>query len=91
MSKRYAGVGATTSPRMTLSQVRRLTKAKPESQIRKIRENSGLTLRAVCEHAGVSPATLCRVEDGKAPDITTALRLAAFYETTVEVLFNSFK
>jgi DNA-binding XRE family transcriptional regulator len=71
----------------TVSQVRRKTTER--TRLTALREESGLGMREMARFCGVSPATLCRVEAGKHPDIVTALRLARFFETSVEDLFGS--
>ena len=70
----------------TVSTLRR--KPVERSRLQLLREDAGLGLREVASHAGVIPSVLSRVENGKAPSISTALRLARFYETTVELLFG---
>lgn len=72
----------------TISQVRR--KPKERVRLQQLREDANLGLREMAKFAGVSASTVTRIEQGKAPDITTALRLARFFETSVEDLFGSF-
>lgn len=72
----------------TVSQVK---KSLPKCRrVAMLREEAGLSLRELGSYAGVGHATVCRIESGKAPDIRTALRLAKFFETSVEDLFNEF-
>lgn len=73
----------------TISQVRK--KPKERTRLAILREDANLTMRELAAFAGVGPATVLRVETGKAPDIRTALRLAQFFETSVEDLFGAFK
>jgi putative transcriptional regulator len=57
--------------------------------LRFAREQYGLSLREVGEALEIGYANLHAIETGKtAPRVTTALRLARFYETTVEDLFG---
>ena len=60
------------------------------SQIRDLRLTYGLPLIAVAQQVGISKSGLSRIERGDVTNmsITTALRLARFYETTVEDLFG---
>jgi DNA-binding XRE family transcriptional regulator len=71
----------------TISALRR--KPTERTRIKQLREEAGIGLREMCKFAELSPATLSRVESGKAPDIRTALKLAKFFETSVENLFGS--
>jgi DNA-binding XRE family transcriptional regulator len=70
----------------TVSQVRK--KVGERTRIAALREEANLGVREMAAHCGISPATLVRVEAGKHPDIVTALRLAQFFETSVEDLFG---
>lgn len=72
----------------TVSQVRKPVIAR--SRIAVLVHESGVGIRELANYAGISPATVSRVAGGKAPDIRTALRLARFFETTVEDLFNEY-
>ncbi len=73
----------------TVSAVRR---TKERAQLRQLREEANLTLREVAKLTGVSVPTISRIENGDSPPhIRTALRLAEFFETTVEDLFGGFK
>ena len=69
-----------------VSQVRR----EPLSSIglRKLREDAGLGLREAANFIGISPATLSRIETSRDPDVHTAIKVARFYETTVEELWG---
>jgi transcriptional regulator with XRE-family HTH domain len=73
----------------TVSQVRK--KPSERSRLQALREDANLGVRELASFAGVSPATVSRVDSGKAPDIRTALRLAQFFETSVEELFGNFR
>jgi DNA-binding XRE family transcriptional regulator len=73
----------------TVSAVRR--KAKERTRLQQLREEANLGTVETAKFAEVGPATITRIEQGKAPDITTALRLAQFFETTVEDLFGIFR
>jgi DNA-binding XRE family transcriptional regulator len=59
----------------------------PETPLRRAREDAGLTQDALAARAGVSQATVCRVEQGRPPELATALALAAALGSTVEDLF----
>jgi putative transcriptional regulator len=72
-------------PRPTVSKVRR--NPVTASRVKQLREEAGLGLREAAAFIGVSPSTLSRVENGKAPDIHSAILIARFYETTVEELW----
>lgn len=73
----------------TVSQVRR--KGSARTRLQQLRDEANLGLRELAGYAGVSPATLTRVESGKHPDIVTALKLAQFFETSVEDLFGNLR
>ena len=73
----------------TVSQVRK--KPSERTRLQALREDANLGVRELAGFAGVSPATVSRVEAGKAPDIRTALHLAQFFETSVEDLFGGFR
>jgi putative transcriptional regulator len=54
-----------------------------------VREEFGLSLRAVARETGISPAEVSRIERGLSePGVHIAMKLAKFYETTVEQLFG---
>jgi transcriptional regulator with XRE-family HTH domain len=72
----------------TVSKVRK--KVRQHTRLWQLREDAGLTLREVSGFSDISLPTLSRVEAGRIPDLTTALRFAQFYETTVEDLFGHF-
>ena len=72
----------------TISQVKK--SIPPRNRLAALRMDSGLTVRDMATYSGVSPATISRVEAGKPPDIRTALKLARFFETSVEDLFHEF-
>lgn len=60
-----------------------------ETPLWRNRQDHGLTLRDVSVAVGVAFSDISRAERGDvAPRVTTALRLARFYETTVEELFG---
>lgn len=73
----------------TVSQVRH--KPKERTRLQQMRDEAGIGVRELGQFSGLSPATITRVEQGGAPDITTALRLATFFETSVEDLFGRFR
>lgn len=75
--------------RPTVSQVRKPVSA-ARSRVEILRLEAGLGTRELAQYAGVSPATVSRIESGKAPDICSAIRLARFFETSVEDLFSQF-
>lgn len=54
---------------------------------RDMRTKQGVSLRAAADAAGVSHATLSRVERGAPPDLVTALRLAEFYGFPISMLW----
>lgn len=72
----------------TVSKVRK--KGQERSRLQQLREDAGLGLREMSGFSDISPATVVRIEAGRMPDLTTALRFAQFYETTVEDLFGHF-
>jgi len=77
-------------PWKTISQLRRKT-SNPRTRIQQLREQANLGLNETADHAGVSHSTLSRIEAGRAPDICSALRIARFFETSVEDLFGAFE
>lgn len=56
-------------------------------RVRELRESLGLTLRDVERATGVSNATVCHIEQGFDPQLSTARKLAEFFGTTVEHLW----
>ena len=74
----------------TISQVRKYSNHRPKTDIQLLREQANLEVHEVASHAGVSKPTIYRLEQGRPPDIRSALRLAKFFETTVEALFGPF-
>lgn len=56
--------------------------------MRAARTAAGLSLRDVVKEAGVSCATIGRVELGATPDLATAIRLAAFYEKQIPQIWK---
>lgn len=75
----------------TISQVRKKAPERTRTRTQQLREEANLGTRELAGYAGVSPATVSRIEAGKPPDIRNALRLAQFFETSVEDLFGNFK
>jgi DNA-binding XRE family transcriptional regulator len=75
----------------TISQVRKKVTDREPTRIQILREEARLGVREAAGFSGISPATWSRVESGKAPDIRTAFRLAHFFETSIEDLFQNFK
>lgn len=59
-----------------------------EHPLKVARVAAGLDQDGLALRAGVSQATISRVEAGQAPSTTTALRLARALNTTVEALFG---
>ena len=55
---------------------------------RGLREKQGVTLRDCVKPSGISSATLLRIEEGRAPDLATALRFARFVEMPVEEVWR---
>lgn len=53
-----------------------------------LREQKGLSLRDVEKHSGISHSTLCRAEAGLRIKLDAALKVARFFETTVEKLWT---
>lgn len=74
----------------TISQVRRKSIDRVRTRVQQLREDANLGVRELAGFSGVSPATVSRIEAGKPPDIRNALRLAKFFETSVEDLFGTF-
>jgi len=72
----------------TVSQVRKPV-AIHRTRVQQLRMEAGLGMRELAKYAGLSPATVSRVEAGNEPDIINALKLARFFESTVEDLFGS--
>lgn len=65
-------------------------RAMVSSSLRDLRLTYGLPLAAVANEIGISGSALSRIEVGRRnASVITALRLARFYETTVEDLFGS--
>lgn len=62
------------------------TEALAES-VRRRRESSGMSIRQAGNAAGVSPATVTRIESGEHPDLATFLRLCAWLQERPEQFF----
>lgn len=56
--------------------------------LRSLREKHGLTLRETAKHSGVSTATILRMETGAECNLSHAIRLADFFEATVEKIWD---
>jgi DNA-binding XRE family transcriptional regulator len=78
--------GCSVSQAITISKLQGA--ARIDTPLGKLRRKHGVLMRDVSRHSGVSLATVCRAESGKPVDIVTALKLARFYESTVEDLFG---
>lgn len=63
--------------------------AKVVCSLRAMRELFGRPLHEVAYHAGISPATLSKLERGAVPLVTTALRLARYFERPVEEIWKT--
>jgi DNA-binding XRE family transcriptional regulator len=74
----------------TVSQVRNTKQVRPKTKVQVARENANIGVRELTGYTGISPATISRIEAGRAPDIRNALKLAKFFETSVEDLFGGF-
>lgn len=77
----------------TASQIADELRASPRdmvsSALRDLRLAYGLPLDAVAQQVGTTKGTLSRIERAESnANVITALRLARFYETTVEDLFG---
>ena len=57
--------------------------------LRFIRKSKGLTLRDCEEPSGIDHATLSRIEQGRDPDLATALRYAQFVELPIERIWRA--
>lgn len=73
----------------TVSQVRHKVYSS-STLIGELRAASGLTVREVAKHSGVSHPTVNRVERGHEPSIGNAIKLARFFERSVNDLFGHF-
>lgn len=62
--------------------------AKLHCCLRSLREKHGLRLREVAKHSGVSHATISRIEGGAECQLSQALKLANFFESTVEKIWE---
>ncbi len=73
-----------------MSKIKRSPRNGHTTKLRRLRLAAGLTLREVAAHAKVSIARLHVLEtNGKANvELNTVRRLARFYETTMEALFD---
>jgi len=56
--------------------------------LRSLREKYSITLREVAKHSGVSHATVSRMESGMECQLSQALKLANFFETTVDKIWD---
>lgn len=57
--------------------------------LRSLRQKHGLSLREVAKHSGVSHATLARMEAGHECCLSHAIKVADFFETAVEKIWNT--
>lgn len=69
---------------------RRKTTDEPDTTLYRLRCQYGLSLREVGTGVDAAPSTIQRIERGDTTkcSVDLALRLARFYETTVEELFG---
>lgn len=58
------------------------------SRIQELREKHDLTLRAISAACGVPTTTLLRMQYGRECELSSALKLAKFFETPVEEIFS---
>lgn len=56
--------------------------------LRERRRLNDMTVRAAAKAAGISSATLWRVESGRAPDVATALAVCRWLGVTMEYAFT---
>lgn len=55
-----------------------------------VKEKRGAVgLRAAAKEIGISPATLCRVENKKEPDITSMAKICVWLDIQTEYFFKS--
>ena len=81
--------GVTTEDARTARQVAEGRQADAPSPLRRERDRYGLSLREVASEIGIAFSYLRTIERGEAePGVSVAIRLARFYETTVEDLFG---
>ena len=67
-----------------MSDANRLT-----NRLQEFRESTFLSLSTVAYHVGISRQALAAIEQGKAmPSLITALKLASYYDTSVDTLFD---
>lgn len=74
----------------TVSKIKRPRRNSQITKLRKLRLAAGLTLREVATQAKVSIARLHALETNSKANVelNTVRKLARFYETTMEALFN---
>lgn len=59
------------------------------TNVRKLRERNGLSLRALAKRAGISAVTIARVEDGRDSSVGTCDLIARALEVEIIDLFDS--
>lgn len=59
----------------------------PQTVLKKVREELGLTQRDVSTGSGINNATVCDAELGFEVTLSTALKLAAFFGKSIESLW----
>lgn len=74
----------------TVSKIKKPKRNGHATKLRRLRLAAGLTLREVAVHAKVSVARLHALETNSKANVelNTVRRLAKFYETTMEALFD---
>jgi DNA-binding XRE family transcriptional regulator len=81
---------ARTAREIMESRPRRKVKDEPTTKLYQLRCQYGLSLREVGEAVGVAFSNINRIERGETTkcSVDLAIRLARFYETTVEDVFG---
>ncbi len=59
-----------------------------DSNVKALRLQHRLTLRDIAKVSGLTSSTISRMEHGCEATLTSALKLAQFFETTVDKLFS---
>jgi len=63
------------------------------NRIRRLRKNRRATIRDVANDAGISAGYICEIENGRYenPSTLISLKLARYFNVTVEFLFSEIK
>ena len=59
-----------------------------DCKLREERSKLGITQKQLADSIGISERSIINIENGRAPSLPTAMRLAAYFQLSVEQLFQ---